>query len=255
MSDLTPGTPEYQEAYDKEMQRLEAEANGAGKKPAADAATTSTDDDAKPTKADAKKPDAGTETDDETKQRLAKLEKALKDTQSWGHRNAAEVARLKKEAEERKRAETKPAILEANPGLEDAIKHVAQVQEAPPVQNWLQSVSHAIPDVEQLLGDQAFFAKAQEKRSEFGAEWDNPLTAIRELSALRTEHLTQRNVQAAVDSARKDFETKAKKRSAMDVPGGSGGKDAVQQTDDSASRYSTMSKADFDKERARVMGY
>lgn len=254
MSDLKPGTPEYQEAYDKEMQRLEAEATKPTAK-ADDKATETTSTGKEAAKAEAK-PEAKTETAQELAARLEKAEKALKDTQRWGHDNAARVKKLEKEAADRKRAEAKPPILEANPGLEDAIKHVAQVDETTkPMETWLQSVAHAIPDVEDLLGDKDFYAKASAKKTEFGAEWDNPLTAIRELSALRTEHLTTRNVQAAVESARKDFEVKSKKRSAMEVPGGSGGKDAPPQEDDAVKRFRTMSTEEFAKERSRVMGY
>jgi hypothetical protein len=40
----------------------------------------------------------------------------------------------------------------------------------------------------------------------------------------------------------------------MEVPGGSGGKDPSK-ADDAVKRFRTMSKADFAKERSRVMGY
>lgn len=259
---MKPDSPEYQEAYQKEMQRLEAEA---GKKDVkaetaktddkAAATTSATDDKAK---ADAKV-EAKTETDSETKARLEKVEKALRDTQRWGHENAAKVKRLEKEAEEGKRAATRPAILEANPGLEDAIKHVAGTRtesEADAKAAWLSTVSRAVPDVEQLLGDQAFHAKASARKAELGSEWDDPITAIRELSSLRTDHLSQKASQAAVEAARKDFDTKSKKRNAMEVPGGSGGKDGADpKGEDAAKRYREMSKEDFAKERSRVMGF
>lgn len=255
--ELKPGTPEYQEAYDKEIKRLEA---AAGKKDAkaddkADT-TTSADDKAQAGKSD----DAKTETADEIQARLAKVEKALKDTQRWGHENAAEVKRLKKEADERKRREdlAEDPVLKANPGLEETIKRVATPAktEKAPQEAWLETVARAVPDVEKLLGDPAFHAKAVEKKAELGTDWDDPIIAIRELSSIRTEHLNQKSVTAAVEAARLDFEKKHKKRTAMDVPGGSGGKDAASpQTDEAVKRYSTMSKADFDKERSRVMGY
>lgn len=257
--DLKPGTPEYDEAYNKEMKRLEAEAGGKS----ADTTTSKADDSAKPEK---KADDAKTETTDEIKARLDKAErdlqaaqKAIKDTQRWGHESAAKVKRLEKEAEEGKRAATRPAILEANPGLEDAIKHVAGTRtesEADAKAAWLSTVSRAVPDVEQLLGDQAFHAKASARKAELGSEWDDPITAIRELSSLRTDHLSQKASQAAVEAARKDFDTKSKKRNAMEVPGGSGGKDGADpKGEDAAKRYREMSKEDFAKERSRVMGF
>lgn len=243
--ELKPGTPEYQEAYDKEMQRLEAEAKPETKP---EAKTTSEE---KPERAPEK-----LEAVDTTAE-LAKVQKALKDTQRWGHENAARVKRLEKEAEDRKRQETRPAILEANPGLEDAIKHVAgdRAAETDSRQQWLSTVSTAVPDVEELLGDKDFHAKATAKKSELGSEWDNPLIAIRELSSLKAEHQSLKASQAAVESARKDFEEKSKKRNAMSVPGGSGGKGDTSSNDDAVKRYATMSTAEFAKERSRVMGY
>lgn len=253
--ELKPGTPEYDEAYNKEMKRLEAEAGkDANKADKADTITSKADD--KADKPAEKK--AEIESTDELKARLEKAEKAIKDTQRWGHENAAEVKRLKREAEERKHAETRPAILEANPGLEDAIKHVAGTRtesEADAKAAWLSTVSRAVPDVEKLLGDQDFHAKASARKAELGAEWDDPITAIRELSSLKTEHLSNRASQVAVEAARKDFEVKAKKRNAMEVPGGSGGKDPAIKGDDAADRFRTMTKEEFAKERSRVMGY
>lgn len=249
-------TPEQQEAYDKEMQRLEAEA---GKKPkteevkAETTTTTSTTETAKAETAEAK-----TETDSETKARLEKVEKALRDTQRWGHENAAKVKRLEKEAEEAKRAATRPAILDANPGLEDAIQHVAgdrKTEEPQPKEQWLSTVARAIPDVEEFLGDKAFYAKAAARKTELGAEWDDPLIAIRELSSLKVTHQSAQHAAAAVEAARKDFEAKAKKKGAMEVPGGSGGKDAKTETNDDVTKWSTMPKAEFDKARSKVMGY
>lgn len=244
---MKPDSPEYQEAYQKEMQRLEAEAGKTTEvvvdKPAA---TTSEKIEEKPV-------------DDPVKEltaKVEKLDKALKDTQRWGHTNAAEVARLKKAAEDRERTETRPALLDANPGLEDAIKHVAgreKPKEAP--EEWLSTVARALPDVETLLSDQEFHAKAAARRAELGPAWDDPINAIRELSSIRTEHLSQKNATAAVEAARKDFEKKAGKRTAMSVPGGSGGKDAPPDQDDAVKRYQTMSTVDFEKERQRVMGF
>jgi hypothetical protein len=262
-TELKPGTPEYDEAYQKEMQRLEAEAKPGDKKDAKDDATNTSEvkDEAK---AAAKTDEAKTETLEELKTRLdeeqkarERLEKSLKDTQRWAHQNAGMVKKLQKEAEDRKRQETAPEMLKANPGLEDAIKHVAGTNDnakPEPKDEWLASVSKAIPDIETHLGDQAFFAKARARQQELGPDWDDPFVAIRELTELKVAHLSEKRTQAAVEAARKDFESKSKKRNAMEVPGGSGGKDAPK-TDDGAKRYQTMSKEEFDKERARVMGY
>lgn len=262
MSELKPGTPEYQAEYDKEMKRLEAEAgaNTDKKVDKPDTTTSKADDKADEKTAEKKADDAKTETAAELTARVEKAEKALKDTQRWGHENAARVKRLEKEAEDRKHAAKRPEILDANPQLEEAIKHVAgtKADEKPPQEQWFESVTVAIPDVNTLLGDKDFYAQAAAKKAELGSEWDNPLIAIRELSAMRTEHLSKQNVQAAVEAARKDFEVKSKKRTAMEVPGGSGGKDASTTTskeDEEVKRFRTMSTADLNKERSRVLGY
>lgn len=230
MSELQPGTPEYQEAYDKEMKRLEAV----------------------PEKKETITPD---ERHEVVKADIDRLEKALNDTKRWAHQNAAEVARLKREADDRKRTETRPAILDANPGLEEAIKHIAPpIPEKSKDEIWLESVQRAVPDVEGLLNDQAFHAKAKAKQAELGEAWMDPLIAIRELSDLRAGHMRDQAIQGAVEQARKDFEEKSTKRSAMTVPGGSGAK-PVQVKDDEAERIRNMSDKDFRAMRAKTLGF
>lgn len=268
MTTPVPGTPEWQEAYDKETKRLEAEAATAGGKKPGEAASNTSAEAAPQNKADAKADDRKEPTatelaaqiDEERKARKA-LEKSLKDTQRWGHDLATKAKKLEREADDRRRRETlaDDPLLKANPGLEDTIKRVVNPAANPTDEdakaNWLGTVARAVPDVEELLEDQNFRAKAAERKSSLGSEWDDPIVAIRELTSLKADHLSQRNVQAAVEAARKDFEVKAKKRNAMEVPGGSGGKDQAAGGDDAVKRFQTMSKEEFAKERSRVMGY
>lgn len=236
MSDLQPGTPEYDAVYEKEMKRLEA---GAPEE--------------KKTEAPITEPKAEP---DEMKVRLEKAEKALKDTQRWAHQSREEVARLKRESEDRKRVETRPAILDANPGLEEAIKHVMPAApEKSKDEIWIETVNRVIPDVETLLNDPDFHAKAKVKQAEVGESWMDPLVASRELSDLKAQHLSEKATKGAVEQARKDFEEKSQKRSAMSIPGGSGARAPAASKDDGADKFRNMSKADFEKERARVMGY
>lgn len=240
--DLKPGTPEYQEAYDKEMKRLEA-------------VTTDSKDEKVETTTSAEKTEKVEKPDPVTKADVEKLEKALKDTQRWAHQNAAEVSRLKKEAEERKRTETRPEILNANPGLEDAIKYVAPALPQKSKDDiWMESVQRAIPDIDGLLNDQAFLAKAKSRQAELGEAWMDPLIAIREFSDLKTVHVRDQAIQGAVEQARKDFEDKSTKRSAMSVPGGSGAKQQPQKEDE-AQKIREMSSKDFNAMRAKVMGF
>jgi hypothetical protein len=244
MSELVPGTPEYKAIYDKELERLEAEAE----KP-----STTSEVQAEPEKTEEVKEEPK-ESPDELKTRLAKVEKALEDTKRWGHQQSAELARIRREREAEKHSATRPEILDQNPGLEDAIKHVAKTPTVSPEITWLEMVSKAIPDAEKLLSNPEFEKSAKERRSELGAEWDDPLVAIRELSELRTQHLTKQSVQGAIEQARKDFESKAKKRTGMEVPGGSGGKSETK-SEDEAKKIRDMSSEDFQKMRNRVLGY
>jgi hypothetical protein len=253
MSELVPGTVEYKEAYDKEMQRLEAESDPIKK--VEEEATTSPEV-KEPENKEVPKTEEKAGLDEDSKKRLDSLEKALRDTQAWGTRQSQELARLKKEREDEKHNARRPEILDQNPGLEDAIKHVARPvsEEKSPQARWLENVQQAIPDVEKLLGDKGFYEKAQAKRNEFGSDWDNPLVAIRELSELKTEHVKTIAIHGAVEQARKDFEVKSKKRTAMEVPGGSGA--SVQsKTEDEAKKMWDMSEADFQKMRSRTLGY
>jgi dsDNA-specific endonuclease/ATPase MutS2 len=58
--------------------------------------------------------------------RLEKAEKMAKDNQAWATKAAQEAAQLRREREQEQRAKAKPAILDANPELADAIRYVAQ---------------------------------------------------------------------------------------------------------------------------------
>lgn len=252
---FAPGTPEYQEAYDAEMKRLEAGASKPEAKAEEQEATTTSAE----TEAKAKAP-AG-ETDEQLSKRLASVEKALKDTQAWGHRNAAEVARLKREAEERAKKESRPAILDNVDGLEEAIHHVAGKPETKqPVSKdqWASVVGAAIPDIEQFLTDPEFAQRALAIKQDVitrGENWDDPIVAIREFGALKTDFIRSRAATAATEKARKDFEDKQKKLQGMQMPGGSGGKAPAAKQVDEASRWMDMTPAEFQKQRAKVLGY
>src|SRR5215470_13199511 len=120
---LLPGTPEYDEAYQKEMDRLEAEAKGKSE-PEAKAEAKPEEKPAEP-KPEEPKQDQPTEREQALLKRVESTEKALRDTQQWGHKLAAQVRAVEQEREKDRHAATRPAILDQNPGLEDAIKHVS----------------------------------------------------------------------------------------------------------------------------------
>jgi hypothetical protein len=255
MSDYTP---EQQKAYDEEMTRLDAEAAKATTGSEQAEATTTPAPVVNDQAATTPPPAAATgETDSEVAKRLASVEKALADTQRWAHQNAAEVKRLKKEAEERERAAARPAILDDNPGLEDAIKHVsgaAPVAANSQENNWLETVNGVLPDLENLLETSPDFrALAQQKRTEMGASWNDPIAAARELGQLQAQYQSKQATASAVEAARKDFALRQKKSTAMQVPGGGGSKTVTDTSE--VDRINNMSDAEFAAMRNKTLGF
>ena len=153
---MQPGTPEYQKAYDDEMNRLEA---GTEPEKVDDPIT-------EPGKAEEpeKAPEAEPEKPDplaDIQARLDKTEKALKDTQAWGTRNAQELAKFRKEQEEHAHKASRPLILDEQPELEEAIRHVAGVQStneggALEPQAWVRQVMETLPDISTFMAYPAF---------------------------------------------------------------------------------------------------
>lgn len=246
--------PEYQKAYDEEMTKLDAEAAKATTETAKTDAVTTTPE----PKVDAPLvAEAEPGAEDEVSKRLASVEKALADTQRWAHQNAAEVKRLKKEAEEKERAANRPEILDSNPGLEDAIRHVSGVTAPKPqdeASNWLDTVNSALPDLEALLESPDFRALAQQKRVEMGTQWNDPIAATRELGKLQAQYQSEQAVAKAVETARKDFALKQKKSTAMQVPSGGGSKAPAVAVSD-VDHINNMSSADFNAMRNKALGF
>ncbi len=150
---------EYDAAYQAEIDKLDAAA-------AANATTTDADNtDPAPEAKDALKTEPAAEQQGEpetTEARFLRLEaelastsKALKDTKTWATKNAAEVKRLRKEQDERERAANRPQVLDDNPGLEEAIRHVSGARPASAPENaqqtWADTVATALPELDALL--------------------------------------------------------------------------------------------------------
>lgn len=274
--DPTQGNPtEYDKVYQAEMERLEREAaaanNGASTTPPTeqnqdDPAAAVAHVEAEPTPA----PAAGTNGDpgqETAEQRLARLEqeltstkKALNDTKGWASRTAADLKRIKQEAEARERAANTPQVLRDNPGLDEAIRFVtgapAPGQHQHDPEAWADAVATALPNLDGLLEQNPELrAKAEAKARELGASWNDPLVAIRELGVIQLEHERSRVSAAAADAARRDFQQRQQKQTAMQVPGAGGAARPNTQPRDDAGRWATMSSADFAKERARVLGF
>lgn len=254
----------YDEEYAREAQKLEEAAQ----------ATTSRDeqgrfakDEQQPAKVDAStekkteveaEPAKPAEPDPlaEIRSKLDATEKALKDTKAWGTKNAQELAALRRESEERKRAESRPAILDAHPELEAAIKYVRPEVEQPrpdPRTQWLEIVDQAHPGIFDKSIDPEL-EQALLKRLEGNQEaLESPLVAIREITAEKLAH-AERLVgkRFAAENA------KAREKGAMSVPGAGGGggqKTAIDADLEAVTRIQNMSPAEFDRERRRVMGF
>lgn len=253
---------EYQAEYDKAMAALEAEEDGK-----AAPATTEPEPQLEPTpepqpepQAEPVKAEPQGETIEQLRERLAAQEKALKDTQRWAHENAAALKRLQQEREAAEREAKKPQILEDIPGLEEAVKYVAEAPKPQETVNpevaWLEAIAKAHPDVNDLLNDQAFYQSVEARRQSAGADWNDPLVAIREITAAKLERAESVKA-AAIEQARRDYEVKQTQKAAMQVPGGHAGA-APRETDsqaDMVKRYQTMSDEEFAKEVARVTGF
>lgn len=252
---------EYQAEYDKAMAELEAEESGK-----AAPATTEPEPTPEPSpepqpepQAEPVKAEPEGETIEQLRERLAQQEKALKDTQRWAHENAAELKRLRQEREQAEREAKKPQILNDIEGLEEAVKYVAEApkpQAVNPQEAWLEAITKAHPDVNDLLADQAFYQAVEARRQNLGADWNDPLVAIREITAAKLDRAESIKAQA-IEQARKDFEAKQNQKAAMQVPGGHAGA-APRESDpqaDMVKKYQTMSDEDFAKEVARVTGF
>ena len=251
MADLEPGTTEYQQAYDEEMARLEAgddkpHVNAADAEPITNEATEASGD---ADKTEAEKPSVEDELK-ALKDALAKQEKIAKDNHAAFTRKAQEFAKLQRKLEKEERERLRPELLDSVPGLEEAIRYTTPARNEEP---WVDTVSRALPDIDSMLADPVFAQRVGAIKDSLGEDWQDPLVAIRELSNARAEYKQEQVVSQVREQARKDFQDRSKKLSAMGVPSGSGKVQA--KTEDDGSKYKTMTSEEFAKERAKVLGY
>jgi hypothetical protein len=194
---------------------------------------------------------------DEVKAQLEKTQKALKDTQAWGTKNAQRLADLEREANERQRLAERPAILDANPELEAAIKYVAPPVKAPEPNQWdirNQIINAAHPGIFNASVDPELVNSIAARFEALGDDINDPIACIREITAEKLAY-TERQVgkRFAAESA------KLAAKSAMGVPGagaGSGVKNAIpDSTQAEVNRIQNMTDAEFQKEVRKVKGY
>ena len=253
---------EYQKEYDKAAADLEAAAQ----------ATTARGADGKFAKAETpetvveaeKKPETEPvkeEVEDpiaELRARLEKAEKIAKDNQAWATKLAQERAQERREREAREREALKPAILDANPELAEAIRYVAQDptpqhKEAARQQEWQTAIEKVHPGIFDKSIDPELEKAISERFQAIGADVQDPLVAIREITAEKLA-FTERQVgkRFAAEAA------KQAKVSAMTVPGagaGGGARTAPDAALAEVERIKNMSDADFAKEVKRVKGF
>lgn len=266
MPDITEEKSQYDKDYDKAAADLEAAAQAttargadgkfvkAEEKPV-ESATPAAPVEVKP--AEPAKPAEPVDPLVEIRTELEKAQKALKDTQAWGTKNAQELAEIKREREKQQRESTKPAILDANPELADAIRYVAsdpapQQQQADLHQQWMGIVDAAHPGIFGKEIDPELEKAVVARRDALGEAWSDPLVAIREITAEKLAH-AERQVgkRFAAESA------KMAQKSAMSVPGAGAGASHVPVDSDleAVQRIQKMSDAEFQKEVRRVKGY
>lgn len=258
MSELTP--EEYQKEYDAEMAKLDAAANG---EPVATTAEevpkepVAPEEPVKEEKQEVEPEAKPVDAVEELRLKLEKAEKALKDTQAWGTKNAQRLAEIEKQRLLQEREASRPAILEANPELEDAIRHVVtdpsqQFKEQEQQDQWRAVIEATHPGIFQIPDEDELVIAIAARAKELGNDWNDPLVAIREISAQKLAH--------AERQLTKKFEAEAKNRAqkaAMSVPGpGATTSRTVADPDkEAADRIHKMSPEEFEKERRRVLGY
>ena len=241
----------YQAEYDKARAELDAAAE---KKP------VTTDVKQEPiveVKTETKEEPAKTEQDqiEQLKKDLESKTKALNDTKAWGTKNAQALREFERQRELQQREAERPKILEANPELEAAIRHVTndpkpQIEREKAADDWKTTVRSAIPDIDELLTDEEFQKDLTERKTKSEGGWVSPIEAIRDMNAAiraRDERIITKKFLAE--------SKKLSEKTAMSVPS-SRGQTSVSQNDDDAEvkRIKNMSPSEFAKEVKRVKG-
>lgn len=260
---------EYQKEYDKAAAELDAAAQATtargpdGKFAKVEPATVET-----PAAAEAVQPAATVEEPAkveepdalaELRARVEKAEKIAKDNQAWATRMAQEAAQLKREREQAAREAAKPAILDANPELADAIRFVAndpapRQQEAEKQQAWQTAIEKVHPGIFDKSIDPELEKAIKARFDDLGPNVQDQLEAIRVITEEKLA-FTERQIgkRFAAEAAR------GAKVSAMTVPGAGAGGGSARVPPDAAlaevERIKNMSDADFAREVKRVKGF
>jgi len=231
----------YQEEYDKALAEMEAEEAGeSASKPKDEpesenqnsgdevASADSGDEQENGKEADSEQP-ADDDPIAQAQKQIETLEKRLSDAQKWGHDQSRQLKELQKQREELERLQNRPGILDEWEGLEEGIKHVVGGGKSPeaadPRETWIETVTGAHPDFDQLADEDPEFAKDVDSRLSSN-DVSNPVDAIRHITdakIARAQRIAESQKLAAIEKAKKDFEAKQGKKAAMSVPGSGAG--------------------------------
>jgi hypothetical protein len=192
----------------------------------------------------------------EMRTRLEKAEKMARDNQAWATKAAQEAAALRREREQEQRAKAKPAILDANPELAEAIRYVTTdptPKQPGPNDVWRQAVESAHPGIFTVPDEDELVKSIAARAARDASEWGDPFGAIRIITEEKLAHgERQLGKRFAAEAA------KLAQKSAMSVPGagaGSAPKGPVDAQLAEVQRIQSMSQADFEKEVRRVKGF
>jgi len=263
---MTVNSEEYQKEYDAARADLDAAAQATTARGADGKFVAKEEAQAEPVAATTDAPAVETAKAEPTEQeslaelreRVAKAEKMAKDNQAWATRLAQERAQERREREAAEREAKRPAILDANPELAEAIRHVVsdptqKNEVAAANETWKSTIEKAHPGIFDTSIDPELEKAVMKRFDALGAEVQDPLIAIREITEEKLAQ-AQRQVgqRLAAEVARQG------KVSAMAVPGaGAGG--GSRATPDSelvaVNRIKNMTDAEFRREVARVKGY
>lgn len=254
MSELSP--EEYQKQYDAAVAEIDAGAAAAippEKEEEKPADTPASEPEAPKTEPEAPVVDEAAA----TKERIAQLEKQVADNKAWATKEAQRRAELERQWEQEQRQANRPAALDEIPDLADAISYVVndptpRRQQEDAHQNWMQTIESVHPGIFAADADKELVDALVAKREASGEAWNDPLVAIRDITAEKlafNERQTAKRVAA-------EYAQKAAK-SAMSVPAAGGGvaRTPVDPEVERANRMKTMSDAEFEAERRRVLGY
>lgn len=264
---MTVNDPEYQQKYDAARADLDAAAEATTARGADGKFVAKEPAQAEPVAATVDAPEVETPKPEPTEQeslaelreRVAKAEKMARDNQAWATRLAQERAQERREREAAERAANKPAILDANPELAEAIRYVAsdptpKNDQADAQETWKATIEKAHPGIFDKSLDPELEKAVLKRFDALGEDVQDPLVAIREITAEKLAFAERQIGQRFAAEA-----AKQSKVAAMAMPGaGAGGSSRAMPIDDQAAavkRFQTMSDAEFAKEVRRVKGY